>query len=55
MLIFLWNFPSLVFSTLIRTYCAFHKHANSVKSQLTIAFFAAVNHLNGLLGNKTLL
>jgi len=29
------------------TYCAFHKHANSEKSQLTIAFFAAVNHLNG--------
>ena len=29
-------------------YCAFHKHANSkFKSQLTIAFFTAVNHLNG--------
>ena len=37
-------------------YCAFHKHANSeFKSQLTIAFFAAVNHLNGPLRNKTLL
>jgi len=29
-------------------YCTFHKHANSeFKSQLKIAFFAAVNHLNG--------
>ena len=29
-------------------YCALHKHANSkFKSQLTIAFFAAVNLLNG--------
>ena len=28
-------------------YCAFHKHANSkFKSQLTIAFFTAVSHLN---------
>ena len=29
-------------------YCAFHKHENTkLKRQLTIAFFAAVNHLNG--------
>ena len=35
-----------------RCYCAFHKHA---ESQQTIAFFAAVNHLNGPLRKKTLL
>ena len=29
-------------------YCAFHKHANSeVQKPTTIAFFAAINHLNG--------
>ena len=29
-------------------YCSFYKHANTkLKRQLTIAFFAAVNHLNG--------
>ena len=28
-------------------YCAFHKHANSKVQKPTIAFFAAVNHLNG--------
>ena len=34
-------------------YCAFHKHANSeFKSQLTIAFFAAVNYLNGPLSKQ---
>ena len=32
--------------TSVSFYCAFHKHAK-FKSQLTIAFFAAVNHLNG--------
>ena len=39
-------------------YCAFQKHANSednFRSQLTIAFFAAVNLLYGPLRNKILL
>ena len=35
-------------ATVMRCYRAFHKHAIlKFKSQLTIAFFAAVNHLNG--------
>ena len=38
------------------SYCAFHKHANFEVQKLTDeCFFAAVNHLNGPLGNKTLL
>ena len=35
-------------------YCPFHKHANS-EVQRPTDFFAAVNHLNDLLENSTLL
>ena len=35
-------------------YCPFHKHANS-EVQRPNDFFAAVNHLNDLLENSTLL